>query len=134
MGMFDYIRCSYSFGEHFSEQCHTKEIECGDIGGTMSQYWISPSGCLYLVDYSNTADFVEVPEEELSKKKYKWMKYKWESNGLRGRVTPCPITKYVVIYPEMWSGDWRDWPDCRIHFKQGIVKDYEILKKGDYNK
>ena len=65
MGMFDYVRSSYPFGEHFTEVCHTKELEYDDIGGTMSHYWISPSGCLYHIDYSNTADFVEIPEEEL---------------------------------------------------------------------
>lgn len=134
MGMFDYVRSSYPFGEHFTEVCHTKEMEYDDIGGTMSHYWISPSGCLYHIDYSNTADFVEIPDEELKSEKHKWMKYRWESNGLRGRVKPYPITKYVVIYPEKWSGEWRDWPDCRIHFKYGIVQDYEILKKGDYIK
>lgn len=134
MGMFDYVRCSYFIDDNFTGQCHTKDIEYNDMGGTMSQYWISPSGCLYYIDYSNTADFVEISDEELRDAKHKWMRCKWKSNGLRGRVKPHPITKYIVIYPEKWSGEWKDWPDCRIHFKYGIIQDYEILKKGDHIK
>jgi len=134
MGMFDYVRCSYPINDNFTEQCQTKDIEYNDIGGTMSQYWISPSGCLYHIDYSNTADFVEISDDELKNAKHKWLKYRWESNGLRGRVKQYPITKYVVIYPEKWSGEWRDWPECRIHFRFGILQDYEFIKKGDYIK
>jgi hypothetical protein len=134
MGMFDYVRCSYPINDNFTEQCQTKDIEYNDIGGTMSQYWISPSGCLYHIDYSNTADFVEISDDEVKDAKHKWLKYRWESNGLRGRVKQYPITKYVVIYPEKWSGEWRDWPECRIHFRFGILQDYEVIKKGDYIK
>ncbi len=134
MGMFDYVRCSYPIDDNFTEQCQTKDIEYNDIGGTMSQYWISPSGCLYHIDYSNTADFVEISDDEVKDAKHKWLKYRWESNGLRGRVKQYPITKYVVIYPEKWSGEWRDWPECRIHFRFGILQDYEVIKKGDYIK
>jgi len=61
MGMMDFIRSSYPLGEDFSGQCHTKDIEEGYCG-TMSQYWISPDGQLYLIDYSHTADFVELKE------------------------------------------------------------------------
>jgi hypothetical protein len=28
----------------------------------MSEYWISPEGQLYLIDYSHTADFVDLKE------------------------------------------------------------------------
>ena len=114
--MFDYVRSSYYFDEDFKGQCQTKDIEEG-YDGTMSQYWISPDGQLYLIDYSNTADFVE-------------LKFRWIPNGTHGKVRPWNITKYVVIYPEQWEGQWDDWPVCRIHFKNGIVKNYEILTKG----
>ena len=131
MGMFDYVRSSYYLGEHFSGNCQTKEIEEYGIGGTMSQYWISPDGQLYLIDYSHTADFVELKEgDDGYNDKLALLNFRWIPNGTHGKVRPWNITKYVAIYPQNWQGDWEDWPDCRIHFKNGIVQNYEILTKG----
>ena len=131
MGMMDYVRSSYPLGDHFSGKCHTKDIEEG-IGGTMSQYWISPDGELYLIDYSNTADFVELQEgDDGYEPDKKLFNFRWIPNGTHGKVRPLNITKYVVIYPEEWKGEWKTWPDCRIHFRNGKVQDYQILFKGD---
>ena len=131
MGMFDYVRSSYYFGEHFSGNCQTKDIEDG-IRGTMSQYWISPDGQLYLVDYSHTADFVELKEgDDGYEPEKKIFNFRWIPNGTHGKVRPCNITKYVVIYPEKWEGIWGDWPECRIHFKDGKLQGFSILTKGD---
>jgi len=132
MGMFDYVRSSYPLGEDFSGNCQTKDIEEYGIGGTMSQYWISPDGQLYLIDYSHTADFVELKEgDEGYSDKMAFLNFQWVPNGTHGKVRPWSITKYVVIYPEGWEGEWEDWPDCRIHFVDGIVQDYKILTKGE---
>ena len=130
MGMFDYIRSSYPLGEHFSGNCQTKDIEDG-IGGTMSQYWISPDGQLYLVDYSHTADFVELKEgDEGYSDKMAFLNFRWVPNGTHGKVRPWNITKYVLIYPENWEGNWEDWPVCRIHFVDGKIKNYQNLTRG----
>jgi len=131
MGMFDYVRSSYYFGEHFSGNCQTKDIEDG-IGGTMSQFWISPDGQLYIVDYTRTADFVELKEgDEGYEPEKKIFNFRWIPNGTHGKVRPWNITKYVVIYPEKWEGIWGDWPECRIHFKDGKLQGFSILTKGD---
>jgi len=131
MGMFDYVRSSYFLSEEFFGNCQTKDIEDG-IGGTMSQFWISPDGQLYLIDYSHTADFVELKEgDEGYDEKCGWLNFQWIPNGTHGKVRPWNITKYVVIYPQNWKGEWEDWPDCRIHFKNGILQNYEILTKGE---
>ena len=62
MGLFDYVRSSYNLGEQFTNvELYTKEIE-DDIGGTMSHYWLDTKGYLYFIDYSHTADFVEIQE------------------------------------------------------------------------
>ena len=62
MGMFDYFRSSYDLGEVFTDTCcHTKDID-DFSSGSMAQYWLSPDGQLYLIDYSHTADFVELKE------------------------------------------------------------------------
>ena len=131
MGMFDYVRSSYYFDEDFKGQCQTKDIENG-IGGTMSQYWINPDGQLCLIDYSHTADFVELKEgDEGYDEKRGWLNFQWVPNGTHGKVRAISLTKYVVIYPENWKGKWEDWPECRIHFKNGIVQDYDLFKKGE---
>ena len=126
--MFDNIRSSYNLGEHFTNtQCQTKDIEDG-YGGTMSQYWISPDGCLYLIDYSHTADFIELKEgDEGYNDERPLLNFTWISNGTHGKVTPWILTKYIEIYPEKWSGGWEDWPRCKLHFRYGVLKDYEIL-------
>jgi hypothetical protein len=129
MGMFDYIRSSYYLGEHFSGNCQTKDIEDG-IGGTMTQYWIAPNGQLYIIDYTQTADFVELKEgDEGYSTKLALLNFRWIPNGTHGKVRPYPTTKYVTIYPQNWQGDWEDWPECCIHFKHGMLQDYEILTK-----
>ena len=133
MGMFDYLRSSYDLGESFTNVlCHTKDIEKG-IGGTMSQYWLSPDGQLYLIDYSHTADFVELKEgDEGYTEKYSWTNFRWIPNGIRGRVRPTNLTKYIIVYPEQWDGEWAEWPECRIHFKDGKLQDYEHSSKGEW--
>jgi hypothetical protein len=39
------------------------------------------------------------------------------------------ITKYIEIYPADWKGKWEDWPRLRLHFKRGILEDYENIVK-----
>jgi len=130
LGMFDFIRSSYYFDEHFSGNCQTKDIE-DDISGTLSQYWISPDGQLYIVDYARTADFVELKEgDDGYNDKLAFLNFRWIPNGTHGKVRPYFISKYVTIHPENWEGEWEDCPDCRIHFKNGIVQNYEIFTKG----
>lgn len=130
MGMFDYVRSSYNLGEQFTNtECHTKDIEEG-YGGTMSQYWLSPSGQLYLVNYAHTADFVELKEgDDGYSYKLPFINFQWVPNGNHGKVTPFRLTKYVEIYPAQWDGEWVDWPRCRLHFKDGILQDFEEVKK-----
>jgi len=127
MGMFDYVRSSYDLGEHFTNtRCQTKDIEDG-IGGTMTQYWISPDGVLYWIDYSHTADFVELKEGDEGYSDKGFLNFIWVPNGIRGKVRVHSLTKYIEIYPEQWNGQWEDWPHCRIHFKYGRLVDHEDI-------
>lgn len=128
MGMFDYVRSSYNLGEQFTEvELHTKDIEDG-IGGTMSQYWISPDGVLYYIDYSHTADFVELKEgDDGYDDKRKFLNFVWIPNGTHGKVTPWMLTKYIEIYPSTWEGKWEDWPRLKLHFRYGKLLDFEDI-------
>ena len=128
MGMMDYVRSSYDLGEQFTNtRLQTKDIEDG-IGGTMSQYWISPDGVLYYIDYSHTADFVIVEEgDEDYQETHKWRNFKWVPNGNHGKISPHMITKYVEVYPEDWKGEWELWPRLKLHFRYGKLMDYENI-------
>lgn len=121
--MFDYVKSSYPLGEDFSGNCQTKDIE-ESIGGTMSQYWIDPNGQLYLINYSNTSDFIVLGKgDEGYDDNLPWRNFKWVPNGEHGRVSPVYLTKYVRLYPDGWDGPWEERPEVRINFRNGVIKD-----------
>jgi len=124
----DFVRSSYDLGEQFTNtRLQTKDIEDG-IGGTMSQYWISPDGVLYYIDYSHTADFVELKEgDDGYDGERKFLNFVWIPNGNHGKISPWMITKYVEVYPEQWEGKWEEWPRLKLHFRYGKLQDYEDI-------
>jgi len=126
--MFDYLKSSYNLGEQFTNVAlNTKDIEEG-IGGTMSQYWLSPDGVLYYIDYSGTADFVEIKEgDEDYSEKLAFLNFKWVPNGTRGKITPWILTKYIEVYTTGWKGKWEDQPRLRLHFRYGKLMEYEDI-------
>ena len=128
MGMFDYLRSSYDLGTQFTETVlQTKDIEKG-LGGTMSHYWLCPAGYLYMIDYSHTADFVELQEgDDGYSEKFKFLNFTWIANGVRGAVRPVRLTEYIKVYPEEWEGKWEDWPTLRLHLDYGKIVGYENI-------
>ena len=125
--MYDTLRSSYDLGPQFTNvELQTKDIEDFGIGGTMSFYWLSKSGEFYFIDYSHTADFVEIKEgDEDYNEKLAFLNFKWVSNGNRGCIKPWILTKYVRVYPSRWDGEWTDWPTLRLHFYYGRLMGYE---------
>ena len=124
MGLFDTIKSSYDLGEDFTDkELQTKDILDG-IGGTLDFYWINPKGQLFLIDTSSTAYLV--PLIDTSSTAYlvptnkKFPAFKWIPNGTHGKVSPVYITKYVEVYNHPYRR-------CRIHFKLGVVQDFEVL-------
>jgi hypothetical protein len=126
--MFDYFRSSYNFGEQFTAETvfQTKDIEYGGIGGTMTDYWLDPAGKLWYPSYIGTHTFEEIKEDdERYNNKARFLNFEWIPTGVHGKFVPHEITKYIEIYPEGWKGKWEDWPRLRLHFKRGIMQDYE---------
>ena len=126
MGMFDYLRSSYDLGEQFTNvECQTKDIEDG-IGGTLTNYWLDPNGVLWFPNYTGTNTFEIISEDD---PRYdsdrKFLNFEWIPTGVHGKYQHCSITKYVEIYPAAWDGKWKDWPRLRLHFKKGVLQDYE---------
>jgi len=123
--MFDYFRSSYDLGEQFTNVvCQTKDIEDG-IGGTMTDYWLDPSGQLWYPSYNGTHTFHEIKEDDPRYSKVGLFNFEWIPTGEHGRYQPCLITKYIEVYPANWEGKWEDWPRLIIHFKYGKLQDYE---------
>ena len=123
--MFDYFRSSYDLGEQFTNVvCQTKDIEEG-IGGTMTDYWLDPSGRLWYSSYVGTHIFQAINEDdERYDDKARFLNFEWIPTGEHGRFKPHEITKYIEIYPAEWSGKWEDWPRLRLHFRYGKLQDY----------
>jgi hypothetical protein len=124
MSMFDWIKSSYPLPEDFMKINQTKEIEDG-YGGTMSNYWIDPSGYLWVGSYVG-CHTLEVYEEGDTKydPKFKWNNWEYIPTGVHGKWRVHPLTKYVEIYPAEWGGKWEDWPRLRLHFKSGKLQDF----------
>jgi len=125
MGMFDYFRSSYDLGDQFTNTvCQTKDIEDG-IGGTMTDYWLDPSGQLWYPSYDGTHTFEEITkDDDRYNPTRKFLNYEWIPTGQHGKYYPHYITKYIEVYPAEWKGKWEDWPRLRLHFRNGKLQDY----------
>lgn len=122
--MFDYFRSSYDLGQFTNVLCQTKDIEDG-IGGTLTDYWVDPSGLLWYPEYRDTHDFVIIEEDDPRYDPARsFLNYEWIPTGKHGKYRPHEITKYIEIYPESWKGKWEDWPRLRLHFRYGKIQDY----------
>ena len=127
MGMFDYLRSSYNLGEQFTDTVfQTKDIEDYGIGGSMTDYWLDPKGKLWCPKYYGTHTFEEITkDDERYNDKLAFLNFHWIPTGKHGRFVPHEITKYIEIYPEKWEDDYNTWPRLKLHFKRGILQDYE---------
>ena len=113
--MYDTIRSSYDLGPGFRKDLQTKDLEC-----CMCDYWISPAGQLFEIDYSGTQDFVEIPEEE---RVSPWNLFKSVPNGYHGRVTPITkLFKIVEVCPSVWDAYYAPFPRKLILFDNGIIQ------------
>jgi hypothetical protein len=45
-------------------ECQTKDIEEFGIGGTMTEYWLDPSGKLWCPNYTGTHTFEEITKDD----------------------------------------------------------------------
>jgi len=124
MGMFDTIRSSYNFGEEFKyKEYQTKDIE-DYIGGTLSEYWLDPSGKLWYLEYKDVFQFVidNSVNNEL-------LKYKLTPTGTNGKVVPFRLKKYIKIYPGLLNNEIQSNWSLLLHFKDGILVEYEKIKR-----
>ena len=135
MGMFDYLRSSYNFGEQFTAETvfQTKDIEEG-IGGTMTDFWLDPAGRLWCPQYHGTHTFEEITkDDERYSERLGFLNFEWIPTGVHGKFKLHEITKYIEVYPSGWDGTWEDWPRLRLHFRCGILQDYKDITNERHN-
>ena len=134
MGMMDFLRSSYDLGPQFTDvELQTKDIEEG-YGGTMTHYYLDPSGYLCYPDYTGTSTFEEIPkDDERYSDKHLFLNFEWVSTGQKGKYKVHPITKYISVYRSGWTGEWTVWPTLRLHFIQGKLQDYEDITGRRYD-
>ncbi len=110
--MFDTVRSSYNLGPGFyNNNLQTKGLEC-----IMADYWISPAGELFQIDYSGTQDWELTGETKLG-----FAKYKNTPNGNHGKVRPVIIDKTIEVYPEKWDAYYTAYPRITLTFIEGIL-------------
>jgi len=132
--MFDYVRSSYNFGPQFTDvELHTKDIEEG-YSGTMTHFWIDPSGYLWCPDFSGTSTFETIKEDDPRySDKHLFLNFEWIPTGQKGKYKVHPITKYISVYPAKWKGEWEKWPTLRLHFIRGKLQDFEDITGHKYD-
>jgi len=83
---------------------------------------------LWCPDYSGTNTFEVIPEDDPRyNEKLSFLNYEWVPTGQHGAYRPHLLTKYIEIYPVDWEGSWEQRPRLRLHFKYGILQDYEDI-------
>jgi len=102
------------FDVESDRRLQTKDLEC-----LMFDYWISPAGELFQVDYSHTADLHHVPEAERKHRLHLW---EWKPNGNRGIVRHVAWDGPVIVYPSRWHPTGGQWPEKSIWFKGGRIE------------
>jgi len=114
MGLYDTVRSSYDLGPGWlNKELQTKDLDC-----CMCEYWISPEGQLFEIDYSGTQDFVLTEEDTTI-----IPRIKYTPNGNHGKVRPVFAFKVVELYPAKWDAHYAKWPSCHVHFWDGMIKE-----------
>ena len=115
MGMFDRVRSELPLFGGISDQT----LQTKDLDGLMFDYWISPAGELYRVDFSHTCDLHQVPEGERRHRLHLW---DWKPNGNRGTVRHMRLDGPVIVYPAKWDLESGLWPHAELYFQEGVVE------------
>ena len=110
MGMFDTIHCSFDLGPSF----HNRSLQTKDLYNEMMEYWLSPSGELYELDFAGTQAFVLKKEPV-----YPYERIIWEKSGCHGKVRATQLTREIEVYPVKWDAHYAPYPRKKLTFFHG---------------
>ena len=79
------------------------ELQTKDLESVMDYYWLSPNGCLFLIDTSPCfrAELNPNPENPFAF-------FEWKPTGIRGRLKPYRRNFIARFYTARSSGDWKE--------------------------
>lgn len=97
-----------ALGDEFIGELQTKDFEC-----VMDTYWISPNGCLYLLDWKGAFKF-----EENKESSHWYDKFQWKKTGKHGRIRPYRRSVVARLYPARNTGKW---VEVHAFFKKGVL-------------
>lgn len=118
MGLFDTVICHY---KPLSDEFIGTELQTKSLDNTMSKYWITPAGELFMVDWADSMEIVDrIPAEHLAGK-FEAIPWEWLPTGNHKKLTPVYYTGKMVVYPSEYSGNYEDWPESLLLFKHGKV-------------
>jgi len=90
----------------------------------MTDYFLDPYGQLFEIDYSGTADFVELSEgDDGYNSERPYLNFVWIPNGIHGKIKPARVNSLVETYPTRWDGRHSEWPTVYLYFRNGILKE-----------
>lgn len=119
--MFDTVRSSYDLGPGFKKELQTKSLDC-----CMTDYWISPAGQLFEINYEGTSTFEVIGEDDPRYDHDRvFLNYEWIPTGNHGKIKPVYLFHVVEVYPAVWDCYYAPFPRCKIFFKDGIIRDLE---------
>lgn len=110
MGYFDTIHCSYDLGASF----HNRSLQTKSLYKQMMEFWLSPSGELYELDFSGTQSWV-LQKEDI----FPYERLSWEKNGSHGKVRITNLTKEIEVYPAKWDAHYAPFPKKTIIIVEG---------------
>jgi hypothetical protein len=124
MGLFDTIVNHYKpLGDNYiGVDLQTKSLDC-----TMSTYWISPAGELFMEDWADSMEMVDrVPivfqGPPQPHQKNRWvLPWEWKPTGKHKKLTPVYYTGSVIVHPMEQCGLYDTWPEGTLLFKHGKV-------------
>lgn len=108
MGLYSIIHSSFNrLGVEFLGEFQTKDLE-----SLMEEYWLSPSGELFFLNYSGCFEaFVnEFPKNFLDHIRY-------EPTGSHAKLEPCAYNGVLTMY----TGRNDMWIEADLYFQDGIV-------------
>lgn len=108
MGLYSIIYSSYeALGLDFLGDFQTKDLE-----SLLDEYWLSPAGELFLIDYDNcfTASPQRFPKNFLDV-------IDWQSTGTHAKMKPISYTGSLTMYRTACE----KWIEAELEFENGKV-------------